>query len=187
MSDEGIKGNQVTESCTTLVEPLQNRALHQPEQKYTFLLEGKTETASLTYRELDAIVRSHAVRLQTLGVTGERALLLFPPGLDYLAAFFGWLYAKAIAVPLYPPKLKRNLAKISAIAKDAGATVAIAPTRHLENLEQLCEQAPELKAMRWLSAEVLSDEAKSGSSHPSIPTKWLIFSTLPAQPPPPKA
>src|SRR4028119_238484 len=78
------------------------------------------------------------------------ALLLSPPGLDYLVAFFGCLYAKAIAVPLYPSKLKRNLAKISAIAKDGGATVAIAPARHLENLEQLYQQAPELTAMRWL-------------------------------------
>ncbi|MEG5061535.1 AMP-binding protein [Microcoleus sp. A2-C5] len=95
MSDESIKGNQLTESCTNLVELLQNRALHQPEQKYTFLLDGKTETASLTYRELDAIARSHAARLQALGLTGERVLLLFPPGLDYLAAFFGCLYAKA--------------------------------------------------------------------------------------------
>jgi len=169
MSDESIKGNQLTESCTTLVELLQNRALHQPEQKYTFLLDGKTETASLTYRELDAIARSHAVRLQTLGVTGERALLLFPPGLDYLAAFFGCLYAKVIAVPLYPPKLKRNLAKISAIAKDAGATVAIAPARHLENVEQLCEQAPELKAMRWLSAEALSDDGQKWQQPPIHP------------------
>ncbi|MEG4966392.1 amino acid adenylation domain-containing protein [Microcoleus sp. B6-A1] len=160
MSDASIKGNQLTESCTNLVELLQNRALHQPEQKYTFLLDGKTETASLTYRELDAIARSHAVRLQTLGVTGERALLLFPPGLDYLAAFFGCLYAKVIAVPLYPPKLKRNLAKISAIAKDAGATVAIAPARYLENLEQLCEQAPELKGLHWLTAEALSDDGE---------------------------
>jgi amino acid adenylation domain-containing protein len=169
MSDASIKGNQLTESCTTLVELLQNRALHQPEQKYTFLLDGKTETASLTYRELDAIARSHAVRLQTLGVTGERALLLFPPGLDYLAAFFGCLYAKVIAVPLYPPKLKRNLAKISAIALDAGATVAIAPARHLENLEQLCEQAPELKAMRWLSAEALSDDGEKWQQPPIHP------------------
>ncbi len=169
MSDASIKGNQLTESCTNLVELLQNRALHQPEQKYTFLLDGKTETASLTYRELDAIARSHAVRLQTLGVSGERALLLFPPGLDYLAAFFGCLYAKVIAVPLYPPKLKRNLAKISAIALDAGAKVAIAPARHLENLEQLCEQAPELKAMHWLSAEVLCDDGEKWQQPPIHP------------------
>ncbi|MEG4144516.1 amino acid adenylation domain-containing protein [Microcoleus sp. Pol12B5] len=169
MSDASIKGNQLTESCTNLVELLQNRALHQPEQKYTFLLDGKTETASLTYRELDAIARSHASRLQTLGVTGERALLLLPPGLDYLAAFFGCLYAKVIAVPLYPPKLKRNLAKISAIALDAGATIAIAPARHLENLEQLCDRAPELKAMRWLSAEVLSDDGEKWQQPPIDP------------------
>ncbi|MEG4815829.1 amino acid adenylation domain-containing protein [Microcoleus sp. K5-D4] len=168
MSDASIKGNQLTESCT-LVELLQNRALHQPEQKYTFLLDGKTETASLTYRELDAIARSHAARLQTLGLTGERALLLFPPGLDYLAAFFGCLYAKVIAVPLYPPKLKRNLAKISAIALDAGAKVAIAPARHLENLEQLCEQAPELKRLHWLTAEALADDGEKWQQQPIHP------------------
>ncbi|MEG4072283.1 amino acid adenylation domain-containing protein [Microcoleus sp. Pol14C2] len=169
MSDASIKGDQLTESSTNLVELLQNRALHQPEQKYTFLSDGKAETASLTYRELDAIARSHAVRLQTLGVTGERALLLFPPGLDYLAAFFGCLYAKAIAVPLYPPKLKRNLAKISAIALDAGATVAIAPARHLENLEQLCEQAPELKGLRWLTAEILAGDGEKWQQPPIHP------------------
>ncbi|MEG4517833.1 MULTISPECIES: amino acid adenylation domain-containing protein [unclassified Microcoleus] len=169
MSDADIKGNQLTESCTNLVELLKNRALHQPEQKYTFLLDGKTETASLTYRELDAIARSHAARLQTLGVTGDRALLLFPPGLDYLAAFFGCLYAKVIAVPLYPPKLKRNLAKISAIALDAGATVAIAPARHRENLEQLCQQAPELKGLRWLTAEMLSGDGEKWQQPPIHP------------------
>ncbi|MEG4490504.1 amino acid adenylation domain-containing protein [Microcoleus sp. D3_18_C4] len=171
MSDASIKGNQLTESCTNLVELLKNRALHQPEQKYTFLLDGKTETASLTYRELDAIARSHATRLQTLGVTGERALLLFPPGLDYLAAFFGCLYAKVIAVPLYPPKLKRNLAKISAIAKDAGAKVAIAPARHLENLEQLCDQAPELKGLHWLTAEALADDGEKWQQPPIHPNE----------------
>ncbi|MEG4028416.1 MULTISPECIES: amino acid adenylation domain-containing protein [unclassified Microcoleus] len=171
MSDANIKGNQLTESCTNLVELLKNRALHQPEQKYTFLLDGKTETASLTYRELDAIARSQAVRLQTLGVTGERALLLFPPGLDYLAAFFGCLYAKAIAVPLYPPKLKRNLAKISAIAKDAGAKVVIAPARHLENLERLCDQAPELKGLHWLTAEALADDGKKWQQPPIHPNE----------------
>ncbi|MCT7952156.1 amino acid adenylation domain-containing protein [Ancylothrix sp. C2] len=160
MSDNSINGKQLTQSSATLVELLQNRALHQPEQKYTFLADGETETASLTYRELDKLARAHAARLQALGMSGERALLLFPPGLDYLAAFFGCLYAQVIAVPLYPPKLKRNLGKISAIAKDCEATIALAPARHLENLEQLCSQAPELKTLRWLAIETLYDDSQ---------------------------
>ena len=45
MSDKSIKGNQLTESCATLIKLLQNKALHQPEQKYTFLLDGEIETA----------------------------------------------------------------------------------------------------------------------------------------------
>ncbi len=129
MTDTNINAKQPAQSCANLVELLQNRALHQPEQKYTFLSDGETETASLTYRELDKMARVHAARLQGMGVSGERALLLFPSGLDYLAAFFGCLYAKVIPVPLYPPKLKRNLGKISAIAKDCQAKLALAPTR----------------------------------------------------------
>lgn len=167
MSDESSKGNQLTRSCGTLVELLQNRALQQPQQKYTFLPDGETEAGSLTYQALDALARAQAARLQALGASGERALLLFPPGLDYLATFFGCLYANVIAIPLYPPKLKRNLGKISAIAQDAGATLAIAPARYLENLEQLCERATELKALRWLAAETLAGNAEQWQS-PSI-------------------
>ncbi|HEY9810222.1 MAG TPA: amino acid adenylation domain-containing protein [Halomicronema sp.] len=162
MSDTSINAKQPAQSFANLVELLQNRALHQPEQKYTFLSDGETEAASLTYRELDKMARAHAARLQQMGVSGERALLLFPSGLEYLVAFFGCLYAKVIPVPLYPPKLKRNLGKISAIAKDCQATLALAPARHLENLEQLWEQAPELKTLRWLAIETLYDD----------PQKW---------------
>ena len=160
MTDTSINAKQPAQSCANLVKLLQNRALHQPEQKYTFLSDGETETASLTYQKLDKMARAHAAQLQALGVSGERALLLFPSGLDYLAAFFGCLYAKVIPVPLYPPKLKRNLGKISAIAKDAGAKLALAPARHLENLEQLFSQAPELKTMHWLAIETLCDDSE---------------------------
>jgi acyl-CoA synthetase (AMP-forming)/AMP-acid ligase II len=48
-------------------------------------------------------------------MSGERALLLYPPGLDYLAAFFGCLYAGVVAVPAYPPRNQRNTPRIKAI------------------------------------------------------------------------
>ena len=65
--------------------------------------------AELTYEDLDRHARLIAARLQSLDIEGERVLLLYPPGLEYIGAFFGCLYAGAIAIPVYPPRLNRNL------------------------------------------------------------------------------
>jgi len=94
---------------SSLVDLLCNRALHQPDQiAFTFLKDGETEEISLTYGELDRQARVIAAQLQSLGVTSERALLLYPPGLEFIAAFFGCLYAEVVAVPAYPPRSNQN-------------------------------------------------------------------------------
>src|ERR1044071_6314680 len=90
---------------------LRRRAAHQGAQvAFTFLLDGETEEASLTYAELDARARAIAVSLQ--GYVGKRALLLYPPGLEYIAALFGCFYAGVVAVPVYPPRLNRHLLRL---------------------------------------------------------------------------
>lgn len=77
---------------STLVNLLQTRALNQPEQiAYTFYPDGETESDSLTYQELDRKARAIAAKLQSLQATDERALLLFPASLDFIAAFMGCL------------------------------------------------------------------------------------------------
>lgn len=77
-------------SSSTLVDLLRSRARHDASRTaYTVLLDGETEEASLTYQDLDRRARAIAAQLQASGATGTRALLLYPSGLDYLAAFFG--------------------------------------------------------------------------------------------------
>jgi acyl-CoA synthetase (AMP-forming)/AMP-acid ligase II len=85
---------------SNLVELLCRRALESPHRRaYIFLANGETEEVNLTYGELHTRARAIGARLQSLEAAGERALLLYPPGLDYIAAFFGCLYAGVIAVP----------------------------------------------------------------------------------------
>ncbi len=89
---------------TSVVHLLRCRALAQPDRiACTFLLDGEAQEAYITYAELDRKARAIAALLQTMGEVGERAILVCPPGLDYIAAFFGCLYAKVLAVPAYPP------------------------------------------------------------------------------------
>src|SRR6185436_3063155 len=84
---------------------LRQRVAEGPEHRlYTFLGNGEEEAGHLDYRELDRQARSVGALLQRHGAGGERALLLYPPGLEFIAAFFGCLYGGAIAVPAYPPR-----------------------------------------------------------------------------------
>ncbi|GIX01631.1 MAG: hypothetical protein KatS3mg112_0568 [Thermogutta sp.] len=92
---------------TTLVELLRHRATYQPDDiAFIYLVDGETEEQPITYRELDRQARAIAAWLQTHDLVGERALLLYPPGLDFIAAFFGCLYAGVVAVPVYPAAQK---------------------------------------------------------------------------------
>ena len=92
---------------------LRQRAVQSPTQiAYTFLGSEGEEQASLTYKELDRQARVIAAYLRMLNVAGKRVLLLYPPGLDYIAAFFGCLYAGAVAVPAYPPRPNQSMHRL---------------------------------------------------------------------------
>src|SRR5690242_13652205 len=94
----------MTRTTATLIDLLKERADRQPDQPaYTFLQDGEMDEVHLTYGELDRQARAIGALLQNVGTIGSRALLLYPPGLAYVAAFFGCLYAGVVAVPVYPP------------------------------------------------------------------------------------
>src|SRR5487761_166305 len=141
----------------TLVEILRWRAIHQPEQRtYTYLVDGETEGETLTYAGLDCQARSIAALLQTCRASGERALLLYPAGLEFIAAFFGCLYAGVIAVPLPPPnpaQPQRLLPRLRAIISDAQPSVVLTTAAILSNTKGLFTQAPEWQRLRWLASD----------------------------------
>ncbi|HET9917909.1 MAG TPA: fatty acyl-AMP ligase [Candidatus Binatia bacterium] len=139
---------------TTLIELLRRRALRQPDHRaYTYLLDGEIEAGHLTYAALDGQARAIAALLQSYGARGERALLLYPTGLEFVAAFFGCLYAGVIAVPLPPPnpaQPQRTLPRLLAITNDAGPSLALTTSSIAAKMDRLFVRAPELQALRWL-------------------------------------
>ena len=106
--------------CCTLIELLRFRATQQPDGRaYTFLADGESENARLTYGQLDRQARVVAAHIQANDAAGERAVLLYPPGLDYIVALFGCLYAGVVAVPAYPPRPNRSRSRLQSIMEDA--------------------------------------------------------------------
>jgi acyl-CoA synthetase (AMP-forming)/AMP-acid ligase II len=95
----------------------------------TFLADGERVDGQWTVAELDARARAIAVNLAGRGSPGDRALIIHPNGLEYMAAFFGTLYAGMVPVPVYEPTpspVRRTTAGIRAIARDSGAAFAFA-------------------------------------------------------------
>lgn len=165
-----------TDHPATLVELLRWRASHQPSQRaYTFLTDETATETHLTYAELDYRARAIGAWLQQLGVTGERALLLYPPGLDYVAAFLGCLYAGVVAVPAYPPRLNRPMPRLQAIVVDAQATMVLTTTSILTTLEGRLAHAPELERLRWVATDSLANNLAETWQPPQITPETLVF------------
>ncbi|MDZ7616979.1 MAG: aminotransferase class I/II-fold pyridoxal phosphate-dependent enzyme, partial [Patescibacteria group bacterium] len=137
---------------STLVHLLRHRARYQPDDTaFVYLVDGEHEQVELTYKELDRQARAIAAWLQQWDLEGERALLLYPAGLEFIAAFFGCLYAGVVAVPVYPPRRNRSMTRIQAIADDAEAKVALTTDTVLNRVEPLIDETPHLKELTWLA------------------------------------
>jgi acyl-CoA synthetase (AMP-forming)/AMP-acid ligase II len=90
---------------SSFVEVLRRRAEEQPNDlAYIFLPDRRGERLSLTFAELYARARAVAMTLAEQAKRGDRAVLLFSPGLDFLVAFFACLLARVIAVPMMVPR-----------------------------------------------------------------------------------
>ncbi|RDV36554.1 hypothetical protein DV096_19065 [Bradymonadaceae bacterium TMQ3] len=165
----------------TLVEMLRWRAAHEGDAAaYIFLEDGEREGARLSFAELDRRARAIAARLQKTTRPGERALILYPPSLDYVASFFGCLYAGVIAVPAYPPnptRLQRTLPRLQAIVDDARATVALTTEMIAQMADFLAMQSPGLGKLSWIATDVIeADEAALASwTAPQIDEESLAF------------
>jgi amino acid adenylation domain-containing protein len=136
---------------------LRRRAREQPEREaFIFLGDGEEEGARLTWAELEDRARAIALELRASLAPGDRALLLYPPGLEFIAAFFGCLYAGVVAVPAYPPRLNdRAQTRLRAMARDAEPRAALTTSTILAGLRSL-PPLPELAALRWIATEELS-------------------------------
>ncbi len=163
----------------TLVEVLRWRALHQPDQVvYTFLLDGETEEAHLTYADLDRKARAIGALLQGLGMYGQRALLLYLPGLEFIAGFFGCLYAGVVAVPVYPPqpaRLDRTLPRLRATVNDAQPTTMLTSSTLLSLTQSIREQAPDLQALHWLATDTIDSNLAEQWQQPLLDSTSLAF------------
>ena len=160
----------------TLVELLRHRAKYQPDDiAFIYLVDGESEERPITYRELDRQARAIAAWLQTHDLVGERALLLYPPGLEFIAAFFGCLYGGVVAVPVYPPRRNRSMERIEAISDNARAKVALTTRAVRERVDSLIHETPHLQQLTWLTTSEIEPGMEDRWQVPDISGETLAF------------
>ncbi|HEY1349722.1 MAG TPA: fatty acyl-AMP ligase [Ktedonobacteraceae bacterium] len=162
----------------TWVDLLRSRAELSPKQDvFHFLGYEEEADASITYGELDRRARAIAAQLQSMGAVGERAMIMYPPGIDYIIAFFGCLYAGVTAVPTYPPRQKRNLSlqRVQKIVINSQASVGLTTPELLTVLKGRASEAPVVARLPWLTPHAETRGVESIWREPDNDSSTLAF------------
>jgi acyl-CoA synthetase (AMP-forming)/AMP-acid ligase II/acyl carrier protein len=173
-----IEHSEPPADCSTLVHLLRWRGKHQSGRRaFTFLRDGEDEEVHITYGALDRGAQAVAALLQRETREGDRALLLYPSGLEYITAFLGCLYAAVIAVPAYPPspRLERTLGRLRTIVRDAEPTVVLTTTRLLPIGSQLAARDPAFAGIQWVATDTARDADAETWREPAIDGEALAF------------
>lgn len=164
----------------TLIEAIRRHALADRDRPaLTFSDDGLSASRGLTRGEFDDAVRAFAARLQRDGLVGERALLVFEPGLDFIVAFTACLYAGVVPVPAYPPEPHRmayTLARLEGIVVDAAPTVVITSPLirgFAENM--LAGAGTALSALTWLVVSDCDGLSADDWSMPAVAGETVAF------------
>ncbi len=146
------------ERIKTFVELLSFRAIAQPDAvAFRFLTYTATgvEKETVTFQQLDARARTIAAQLLTQCQPGDRALMLYPSGIEFIAAYFGCLYAGVIAVPGYPPKRNQKLGRLLSLVQNCQAKVAMTDLQTHVIAQPQFADVTELRSLAWVVTDSL--------------------------------
>ena len=144
---------------------------------FTYLDDGEHVSGALSYAELDLAARKLAARLQRITKPGDRVLLVYPPSLDYIVAFYGCVYAGVTAVPALPPANRRTLPRLRLMAADSQPTAALTLARIRDSVTKVEDGDPDddiLRQLSWLSTDD-ADGDESAWVPPAAQAADIVF------------
>ncbi|MDB4893365.1 MAG: AMP-dependent synthetase and ligase, partial [Gemmatimonadetes bacterium] len=143
----------------TIVEIAARRAREEGDRlAYAFLADGELE-GQLTFAELDAAARAIAGGILAHAHAGDRALLVYEAGLDFVCALLGCMYAGVIAVPLPAPEASRvhtSMVRLDAVMKDCGARLLLGNPRTLDLMRGSKENLEGFSSATWVDTQQLA-------------------------------
>lgn len=140
--------------AVTVPEVLRRRAAQQPDRTaFVFLLDGEEPGESLTYAELDRAATERASALRAAGLHQGNALMLYPPGLEFVKSLFGCMYAGIAGAPVQVPTRERGYERLRKIADDSGARVILTDSATLDGLRAGLSGSRQLDGLTLLATD----------------------------------
>ena len=170
------------------VDVLQTQASLRPDKvAFTFLADGERTTVPLTYQQLDQQARRIAAELAIHAAPGARVLLLYPPGLEFIAGFFSCLYAGMVGVPATPPLTQKAMERVDVLLRDSDASAVLTTAAVRSRLLRRSDRGSPLNALPCLATDALELAPAQHGARP-LPRRRPLLScnTPPAQPGIPK-
>jgi acyl-CoA synthetase (AMP-forming)/AMP-acid ligase II len=153
------------ETYPSLVTLLAKRAESQPDERaYIFLGDRGAEEAAITFRELHHAAQALAARLAKIARPGDRAILVFPPGLEFLVAFFGCQIARVIAVPMMMPR--RQSARDSSAGIMANCEPVVALTNSAFAIRKDLHARFLREQIQWLAVDLTHEPGAADLRQP---------------------
>ena len=162
----------------SFADVLVQRAQDHGDRGYTFLVDGEQQEVFVSYAELHKKALAIANVLAARGLGHERVILLFPPGLEFIAALFSCFYAGAVAVPLAPPNPKRmqdELVRMTALTRDSGAKAVLTTQMFYSVFQTLPEVDPLFATLDFIVFEQALLEPLHSLQPASVQKDQLAF------------
>jgi acyl-CoA synthetase (AMP-forming)/AMP-acid ligase II/acyl carrier protein len=162
-------GHGVLLNSPTLTQILSNRARQfHDKPAFHFIHTNPNDSDSISYGQLHADAMAIAAELQTRAGRGDRAWLLYPPGMESIAAFFGCLYAGLVAVPLSPPRRRLQPLSLSTVLDASDPTLILTTSKHLETARSRYGALPELLNLTWIATDLIANERGRQWTDPNV-------------------
>jgi len=145
---------------------------------FSFLKDKEEQNQHLTFQELDEAGRAIGATLQMVAGKGERALLLFQPGMDFVKAFVGCMYSGVVAVPAYPPNMNRiasSLGRLQSIVEDSEAMVILTTADLLPKIQEATRQIPGFEGILLQAIDRVPASRKHMWEDPELVDEDLAF------------
>jgi acyl-CoA synthetase (AMP-forming)/AMP-acid ligase II len=178
-SDNGLEDLARFERFSTLVDVIEYNSAHDPDSvKYnaiTFADGDRRCETKITNQALDRQIKNVAAALQEYDAKGERALLVYPPGLSYITSFWACLFSGIIAVPAYPPFNEKLTERLSSIAKDSGAKLVLTSQDIQAFVKPAIGKYEDLSSLKWVCTDMFEADGSGAYRPPAINGDTIAF------------
>jgi acyl-CoA synthetase (AMP-forming)/AMP-acid ligase II/acyl carrier protein len=144
-------------------------------EAFRFVRGADAEEVVLSYRALHERAMAIGGHLQTLLAPGDRALMLFPPGLEFIEAFFGCLYAGVIAVPVALPGRRSMTSSVVAVISASSPTVVLSTAEQCEQVANSWASSSPLRERPWIATDRVPTACQQAWRDPHVDGQHIAF------------